>query len=147
MAQQDGSRLQKLRSDIFQKTDIIELDVKFEKVLDKEFGTDKDRILNDAGLFVYFETLLKAGPLWKFNPTCLSLFIRDNQFKYNETLLIESIKERGIFTCVEIDKNLNLHNISYTMRLLKLNTHFLQDDVILNAEYVCVETIMGKITQ
>ena len=145
MAQLEDPRLQKLRSGIFQKTDIVEMDFKFERLYDKGLDNDKDEILNKTGLFVNFETLLKAGPLWKFNPTCLSLFIHNKKFKYDSALLIEDIKKRGVFTCKEVDKNLDLYEVRYSVRLLQINTHFIKDDVISATEYVCIETVTGKI--
>jgi len=145
MTAQNDSRLVKLRSGIFQKTDIVEIDLCFERLLDKEVGSDKSKILLDGGLSISFETVLRAGPMWKFNPTCLDLFIHDNRFEYSSDKLVEEIKKSGNFTQYEVDKNLNLHKVSWTLRLLKINTHFIKDDVINDSSYVCVNTIMGKV--
>ena len=146
MTEPTDEKIKKLRSGIFQKTDIVEIDVMFDSLHDKGLGDDKDKILRDSGLFVKFETLLKAGPLWKFNPTNLSLFIHDNKFEFDSALLIEDIKQRGTFTCKEIDKNLDLYEVGYTIRVLLINMHFFNDDVIAKSEYVSVETITGRIT-
>lgn len=144
MAQEQDQKLKKLRSGIFRKTDIIELDIKSDALFEKGLINDKERLVRDANLFVKFETVLKAGPLWKFNPTNLSLFIHDNEFKYNHELLIKDIVDKGTFACKEIDKNLELYEVNYSIRLLQLNTHFLSDDVIADSEYICVETLTGR---
>lgn len=145
MTEQIDLRLKKLKSNIFQKTDIVELDVTFDCLYDRGLGDDKDKILRDTGLFVKFETLLKAGPMWKFNPTNLSLFIHDNKFEYVDELLIEDIKQHGTFTCKEIDKNLDLYEVCYSIRMLLLNAYFLKDEIVSKSEYICVETITGRI--
>jgi hypothetical protein len=144
MAQEQDQKLSKLRSGIFQKTDIVELDMKSDALFQKGLSDDRERLLRESGLYIKFETVLKAGPTWKFNPTNLSLFIHDNEFKYNSDLLIKDIADKGIFTCKEIDKNLELYEVNYSVRLLQLNTHFLNDDVIINSEYICVETLAGR---
>ena len=146
MTQEQDQKVLKLRSGIFQKTDIVEIDIKADALFKKNLLDDRERLLREARLFVKFEAILKAGPMWKFNPTNLSLFIHDQEFKYDTDLLIKDIAANGSFSCKEIDKNLELYEVNYSVRLLQINTHFLNDEVIANSEYVCVETLTGRMT-
>ena len=149
MHEESPDRLEKLTSGIFRKIDIVEIDLSYEQLHDKKIKDDFVTLLDDTNFLDELEVTLKRGPLWKFNPTCLSLFIIDNEaqreFRYDRERLKQSVLEKGRFSCVEIDRNMNLYRLLYTIRVLLINANEIDSKLISKSKYVCVDTLTGKV--
>jgi hypothetical protein len=144
MKDHNSDRLKKLRSNIFSHTDIVEMDFMYQKLCDKKFANDYSGLLA-SNFLNELESTIKSGPMWKFNPTCLNLFIKENSFQYDRVILEKNILENGHITCQEIDKNLNLYTLCFTIEILAINTNDISDELISKCEFVAVKSMGGTI--
>ena len=144
MHEQTPDRLKKLRSGVFRKIDVVEIDLVHEGLYDKKFKKKFPELLSTTDIIDELEKALQSGPLWKFNPTCLSLFIIDNQFQYDKKHLENEVLCNGAINCKEIDRNVSLYQLRYTIRVLLINALEINDELISKSGYVCVDTLSGK---
>ena len=140
------SKLNKLKNNIFSITDVVEIHIKYEKLESVKYSEEiswKDLIASN--FLDDLETIILAGPLWKFNPTCLYLFIKDDVFSYDRKALEKSVLTEGHIEEQEVDRNLNLYTLVYPVEVLLLNVYDIDEKYIENSEYIAVNTLVGKI--
>lgn len=137
-------RVKKIKNGLFGPFDVLEFDFIFEKMMDKKFEEDLEGLVKTDFLEDLVSTL-KTGEMWKFNPTNIILFVKNNRFEYNRTVLEESVLEIGSIDHQEIDRNSNLYTLSYPLELLIVNASQIESELIIKSEYAEIRTMSGKV--
>jgi len=142
----DHSRLNKLKNNVFSITDVVEIHLKYEKLESVSYseGTNWKQLIA-SNFLDELETVIQSGPLWKFNPTCLNLFIKENVFSYDRKELEKSVHEEGRIRETEVDRNLSVYTLIYPIEVLLINVYDLDEKYIENSEHIVVNSLMGKI--
>jgi len=137
-------RVKKIKNGLFGAIDVLEFCFIFEKMMDKKFEEDLEGLVKTEFLDDLVSTL-KTGDMWKFNPTNIILFVKNNKFEYNRAALEESVLEIGLIDHQEIDRNSNLYTLSYPLELLIVNASQIESKLIIKSEYAEIRTMSGKV--
>jgi hypothetical protein len=135
-----SDRIKKLKGHIFSYTDVVEIDFMFQHLADKKFENDFVELVS-SNFLDELELVLKTGPMWKFNPTCLKNFIKDNTFKYDRKILEKSVLDKGRITFQEVDRNLSLFSLCYTIEMLIINIQDVSDELITKSDFAIVRSL------
>ena len=144
MSKVSSPRLKKLNSNTFSQQCVVKIEICYEKLCDKSYEQDFPGLLT-TDFLDELEAALKAGPSWKFNSTCLDLFITENTFKYDKSILARDVLEHGKITHQEIDVNKSLFKLNYSIRVLLMNAAKIDTDLILKSPMIRVKTLIGII--
>lgn len=139
-----SDRIKKLKKQIFAISDTLEFELKLEKLYDKKYANDFESLVKTSFLDELID-ILKTGDMWKFNPTCLLLFIKDNKFEFNRSALEADVLKNGEIMSQEIDVKSNLYSLTYEISLLLSNARQIDEQYINNSESVWVQTSLGEI--
>ena len=92
-----------------------------------------------------FEKVIKTGDMWKFNPSCIELFVEKNKFQYDREKLLEHILDLSDWSVDEIDINKNYYNITCEFDILLINLIELDPEVVEKSNKITVRTVAGSI--
>ena len=145
MSTSKPDRLARIKGDTFHGSDIVSIRIHYDKLCDKKFENSTLKLLN-SNFLDDLERVLKTGELWKFNPTCLELFVNDKKFLYDRKALVFNVFCYGKITHQDIDRNSSLYSLDYSIRVLMVNARQIDEDIILNSPRIKVRTLMGMIT-
>ena len=87
MKQEIHDRAQKIKNNMFSVTDILEIDVTYEELHDIKYSNNFNDLVKKTKFLDKLESVIMTGVMWRFNPTCIVLFVRDNVFEYNRESL------------------------------------------------------------
>ena len=146
MKQETQGRAQKIKNNMFSVTDILEIDVIYNELLDKKYSNNFNDLVKKTNFLDKLESIIMTGSMWKFNPTCIILFVKDNVFDYNRSSLENDVLENAEIFEQEIDVNKNLYTLIYTVRFLMCNAKQLDSKIIDEPDYATVESTVGDIT-
>lgn len=143
---EDNVRLKVLKSGAFATTDIVEIEVSFSKLAENKFkhSTSWDE-LTETQFLEDFENVIKKGAMWKFNPTCIELFVENNKFEYDREKLLDHIMNLSNLSIEEIDVSKSYFKMTCEFEILLINLLELDPAVIELAEKVTVRTVAGSI--
>lgn len=144
MSTQISDRVKKIKSGAFVKTDVVEIGARFEKLASKKYENDYTSLIRDEFLDE-IEKTIKTGFMWKFNPTCLKLFIDSNTFEYNRNKLEEWIIENSTIRHQEVDRNSHLYSLYCEVEILLINSRELNEELLDNADFVSIQSLTGDI--
>jgi len=147
MAKNDSSVVQKIKQNIFMATDVLSLELTFEKTTPKsineeEFFDNCPDILNEI------QTILTTGPTWEFNPTNNSVYSdsdSDKAFTIDKKKLTNYVREKSSLKLMELDINNNVAIVKMPIEILLANARMLSNEMIDKSSYHTVATLFGKI--
>ena len=146
MKTEDNIRMKLLRSGVFATTDIVEIEVSFSKLAEKKFkNTEHIDELIETQFLEDFEKVIKTGDMWKFNPTCIELFVEKNKFQYDREKLLEHIIDLSDFSVDEIDINKNYYKITCEFDILLINLIAVDPELVEKSNKITVRTVAGSI--
>ena len=144
MSDKSYTRIEKMKSGVFSHNDIVSIDINLEKSGSKSYCENiKDLVEN---VFLEdVENILKKGMMWKFNPSCLQLFVSNSSFEYNKNKLLEDIVENCSWSHTELDRNSNVYLLQYDIELLLINALQIDKSIIENANDITIQNLVGEI--
>jgi len=142
MESQDKSRFEILKSGTYPHTAVVKLEVNFSKLGSVSYDEAKD----DYMFLEEVSKVLQTGIMWKFNPTCLELFVKDAEFNYNKKNLSNYLKENGDITYEEVDRNNHLYTFSCNLRFLLINLIQVDSSIVNKSEMILITTPMGEVS-
>jgi hypothetical protein len=144
MIDKSHTRIEKMKSGVFSHNDIVKIGVSFEDSGAKDYCENITDLIENIFL-KEIEDLLKTGVMWKFNPSCLKLFISNNSFEYNKDALVKDICENCEWDYTELDKNTHFFSLSYDIELLLINAVQINESIIEDASYITIQNLVGEI--
>tara|TARA_B100000131_G_scaffold294535_1_gene310725 strand:+ start:4209 stop:4658 length:450 start_codon:yes stop_codon:yes gene_type:complete len=135
-----------VQSAAFRKVDPVEFEYRHEKLCSKKYedlGEYEELLASD--FLDHLVDTLTSGDMWKFNPTCIKVFVENSKFEFDRKKLEEFVLEHGDITVKDIDRNVSLYSVSCRIEMLAINILGLDPKILNDSEYVCVQTLTGNI--
>jgi len=144
MKEETHERIKRIKGNTFLPMDVLEIDIIYEELLDIKYDNNFNDLVKTSFLDK-LETTLLTGDLWKFNPTCIALFVKDGAFRYNRLMLEKDVLENGEIISQEVDIKNNLYTLIYPTKFLLCNVLKLDNELLLKPDYAVVNSAIGEI--
>jgi len=144
MSDKPHTRIEKMKSGVFSHNDIVTMGISFEKSANKIYCENIVDLVENVFL-EEIEAILKMGIMWKFNPTCLKLFVSNSSFEYDRGILIKDISESCNWNHTDLDRNMNVFMLQYDVSMLLINVLQIDKSIVENADYITIQNLVGEI--
>jgi len=144
MSDKPQTRMEKIKSGVFSHNDVVSISANFEKAGSNAYRENISDLVEYVCL-EEIENIVKTGMMWKFNPTCLKLFVNDSLFVYNKAALLKDISENCSWDSIELDRNTHVFSCQYDIEMLLINVLQINESIVENADYITIQNLVGEI--
>ena len=145
MKTQFSSTFDALKSGIYPHASPVSVMLNFKEMGPTSLENDRDKLVESIFL-MKIEKILKTGIMWKFNPTCLALFIEGDTFEFDRNKLLSYLQDYiSLYGHEEVDRNNHLYHAEIELEFLLINLVQLEPSIVNSSSETIVQTPMGDL--